>query len=229
METSLTIGPDAPPDSGMHKGSRPRCQPASQPIVRPCWRSMRARRHASWPNRAASHKRFDRDIMFRHVLETAARPAACWSAARPREATSTTTMLISPPPGLAPNGLSPLLGASRLAGGNFSTNARAASRAPLQQSPQSTTSPLRFMYPSKCTNSKNDSNQVTGTARSLLQPILPIIPVILDPSFKLPRHYASIHAQTTWQLTVYVASAMQSKQWSRWRPLAAVTPRQTPA
>jgi hypothetical protein len=90
---------------------------ASQPTVRPWWRSMRPRGHASWPNRAASHKRFDRDIMFGHVLETAARPAACWSAARPREATSTTTMLISPPPGLAPNGLSPLLGASRLAGG----------------------------------------------------------------------------------------------------------------
>jgi hypothetical protein len=104
---------DSSPLGPMHPQT-PECI-RSLSFVRPWWRCMRARGDASWPHRAASHKRFHRAVMFGHVLETAARPAACWSAARPREATSTTSMLISPPPALGRLGLSRLLlGASRL-------------------------------------------------------------------------------------------------------------------
>jgi hypothetical protein len=43
--------------------------------------------------------------MFGGILETAASAAIGWSAARPREATRTTAILISPLPRLAPMGL----------------------------------------------------------------------------------------------------------------------------
>jgi hypothetical protein len=95
------------------QGSRPRCQPVDCPSLVAFHAAPRSCQLAK-PRCLA--QTFPSRWMFGHVLETAARPAACWSAARPREATSTTTMLISPPPGLAPNGLSRLLRASRLAG-----------------------------------------------------------------------------------------------------------------
>lgn len=141
----------------------------------PLWRPMPPRSQASWPNRAASHKRFDRNSMVGHVLETAARPA-CWSAARPREATSTTTMLISPPPGLGPNGLSRLLlGASRprLRLRNCLEDFTALHEPCQQRLPSMVCLPTRVAGQGASHTRHNYSNQVEGTARSQPEPYSP--------------------------------------------------------
>jgi hypothetical protein len=133
---------------------------------------------ASWPNPslACTHC-LHRAIMFASILETAARAAACWSAARPREAASTTAhVLISPPPRLAPMELAGIVAVASIAYAGTNSSPFPASRQHYSRD--------RSMAANSCTGtlvageqasvlesllSFHHSNRVEGTARSQSQ------------------------------------------------------------